>query len=58
MCVEREWIIWLIIRMCFSHWPQPLTKPELWHMVLLHYGGDVGLSREDMENVLVSEATR
>ncbi|XP_048866017.1 protein Aster-C isoform X3 [Brienomyrus brachyistius] len=36
---------------------KPLTKPELWHMVLLHYGGDVGLSREDMENVLVSEAT-
>nr|XP_023700931.1 GRAM domain-containing protein 1C isoform X2 [Paramormyrops kingsleyae] len=36
---------------------KPLTKPELWHMVLLHYGGDVGLSREDMENVLVSETT-
>lgn len=33
---------------------KPLTSEELWQMVKQHYGNDLGLSHEEMENLLVA----
>ncbi|KAM6900467.1 protein Aster-C [Xenentodon cancila] len=33
---------------------KPLNNQELWHMVKQHYGNDLGMSHEEMENLQVS----
>ncbi|XP_063768939.1 protein Aster-C isoform X2 [Eleginops maclovinus] len=36
---------------------KPLTSLELWQMVKLHYGNDLGLSHQEMESLHISETS-